>query len=275
MAISPITTLTAYNTPSFKGVGVNVNKALVGTIVKAAEEGVNAGVNGIKPKKGLLNTIKEGYNKAWDSFIENGIVKPVLAPVMNSKMMSKFADWSANIDNMPSHMATAGSIVTTYFYASRTKKTLNKDEEQKKRAKTLMLNQWMVTGVSTALGYGVNGALGKMSKNLGYKFREVNQGNPKLTSRMKGFDIAKQLLIFTVMYRYVAPVLVTPVASKISKVYQNYKANKAGLGVNEKDNKTPIFTGNVQPQPQPVQKPEYKLAKTVDLNAPQKFSKSA
>lgn len=258
MAISPITVSTAYNTPNFKGAGTAVNRAVAGTIAKASEKA---------PKKGILGTIKEIHQKAWDGLIENGIVKPILAPVMNSKLMSKFADWSTNIDNMPSHMATAGSIVTTYFYASRTKKTLNKDEEQKKRAKTLMLNQWMVTGVSTALGYGVNGALGKFSKNLGYKFREANQGSPKLTNRMKGFDIAKQLLIFTVMYRYVAPVLVTPVASKISKVYQNYKAGKA------ENAQTPAFTGNVQPQSE--QKPEYKLAKAVDINAPQKFAKTA
>ena len=82
---------------------------------------------------------------------------------------------------------------------------------------------------------------------------------------MKGFDIAKQLLIFTVMYRYVAPVLVTPLASKISKVYQTYKKNS------EQSNQSTAFTGNQQP----VQKPEYKLAKKVDINAPQKYSKSA
>ena len=172
MAISPVTMSTAYNTPSFKGAGVNVSKAVIGTIAKATEEA---------PKKGFFKSLKESYDKAWNGFVENAITKPIIAPIMNSKFVSKFADWSANIDNMPSHMATAGSVVTTYFYAHRTKKTLNKDEEQKKRAKTLMLNQWMVTGVSTGLGYGVNGALGKMSKNLGYKFREVNQGNPKLT----------------------------------------------------------------------------------------------
>lgn len=245
MAISPITTAAAYNTPNFKG-GLKASN-----VQKAVSLGQKA---------------KDLYDKGWDAFIEKGIIKPVLQPVMNSKFISKFADWSTNIDNMPSHMSTAGSIVTTYFYANRTKKTLNKDEEQKKRAKTLMLNQWMVTGVSTALGYGVNGALGKFSKNLGYKFREVNQGNPKLSSRMKGFDIAKQLLIFTVMYRYVAPVLVTPVASKISKVWDSYKAGKAA-------NKKPAET-TPQVQTQPA-KSEYKLAKAVDINAPQKFSKSA
>ncbi|MBO6273324.1 hypothetical protein J6O48_11170 [bacterium] len=174
----------------------------------------------------LWSGVKEGLDKGWDNFIENGVIKYGLKPVMNSKFMNWFADKTANVGNMPSHMATAGSIVTTYFYANRTKKTLNKDEEQKKRAKTLVLNQWMVTAVSTAGAYGINGALGKISKNLGYKFREANQDCPKLAKRMKGFDIAKQLLIFTVMYRYIAPVIVTPVASKISKLVANRKNNQ-------------------------------------------------
>ena len=44
---------------------------------------------------------------------------------------------------------------------------------------------------------------------------------------MRGFDVAKQLLICTMMYRYVSPVFVTPVASKISKVYESIKGKKA------------------------------------------------
>jgi hypothetical protein len=207
MNISPVSYGNTYNTPNFKG-APKLNGATVNTVASMGAK------------------IKDGVNKGWDDFIEKGIIKPILKPVMNSKFMSKFADWSANVNNLPSHMATAGSFVTTYFYANRTLHTLNKDEEQKKRAKTLVLNQVLVTGVSTALAYGANGALGKMSKNLGYKFREANQGHAKLSTRMKGFDIAKQLLIFTMMYRYVAPVFVTPVASKLSKVYENWKAKK-------------------------------------------------
>lgn len=207
MNITPV----SYNTPNFQGLP--------------------------KSNGGTMKKVKDGLNKGWDNFIENGVIKKVLQPAMNSKYMSKFADWSANVDNLPSHMATAGSFVTTYFYANRTLHTLNKDEEQKKRAKTLALNQVLVTGVSTALAYGVNGALGKFSKNLGYKFREANQGHAKLSTRMKGFDIAKQLLIFTMMYRYVAPVFVTPVASKLSKVYSSWKAAKTENADNQQ-NKT-------------------------------------
>ena len=84
----------------------------------------------------------------------------------------------------------------------------------------------MVTGLSTLGAYTINDKLGKFSKELGYKFREANQGSEKLATRMKGFNTAKSLLIFAVMYRYVAPVLVTPLASKIGNLI-NGKDDKA------------------------------------------------
>ena len=167
---------------------------------------------------GVLGGIKNSMNKGWDNFIDNAIVKPIVVPVMNSKMMGKLADSSAKTNNMAAHLSTAGAFVTTSVYANR---TLNNDSLDKKRARTLALNQVLVTAVSTLCAYTVNSKLGKFSKNLGYKFREANQGNKYLTKRMKGFDIAKQLLIFTAMNRYAAPVLVTPFASKLGKCLNN------------------------------------------------------
>lgn len=224
MNISPVSMNTNNNyTPNFKG-APKINPSV------------------FSKTNAMYQDAKKFVDKKWDSFIENGVIKKVLQPVMNSKFMAKFADSSANMKNLPSHMATAGSFVTTYFYASRTLRTLNKDEEQKKRAKVLVGNQVMVTGLSTVGAYGLNGFLGDFSKKLGYKFREANQGHPKLSTRMKGFDIAKQLLIFTMMYRYVAPVLVTPFASKLGKVVENYKARKSSK------NEAAVVEMNQQPQ---------------------------
>ena len=94
----------------------------------------------------------------------------------------------------------------------------------------------MVTTLSTVLGYAINDSLGNFSKQLGYKFREVNQGHPALERRMKGFNTAKSLLIFSMMYRYVAPVLVTPLASKVG----NYMNNKNEQKVNATEQQKPV-----------------------------------
>lgn len=212
MNISPVSMNTKNSYPNFKGVQNALPK-----VVNAVPKAVAAAKS------------ESAVSKVWDNFIDNVVVKHIVTPALNSKWMGKLMEKVGDSKTMASHMATAGSIVTTSVYAQQTLKKLNKDEEQKKRARTLALNQWMVTGLSTLGAYTINGSLDKMSKKLGYKFREVNQGNSKLPSRIEGFNTAKQLLIFTMMYRYVAPVLVTPLASKISKVVENHKASKKAL----------------------------------------------
>lgn len=204
MAISPITSNMSFNSPSFKAVP-------------------KWKPNYLAKSNAFISDVSKKWNQGYDNFVENVLVKPIIAPVMNSKVMGKMVDGTAKIDNMAAHMSTAGSFVTTAVYANRTLNTL----DDKERARTLALNQVMVTGLSTLGAYTVNKKLDKISKNLGYKFREANQGSKHLTKRMQGFNIAKQLLIFAAMYRYVAPVLVTPLASKLGNVLNNKKEQNA------------------------------------------------
>ncbi|MBR3888885.1 hypothetical protein IKJ53_00045 [bacterium] len=225
MAISPINANMNYSSsPNFKG----APKLNVANVQRIATKMV-------EPKsEGLFKKIQNSFNKKYDELVEKTIVKPILQPLMNSEFMGKMAEKTKNIDNMAAHMSTAGSIVTTTTYATTSLKTLRKDKEQKKRAKTLVLNQIMVTTLSTVLGYAINDSLGNFSKQLGYKFREVNQGHPALERRMKGFNTAKSLLIFSMMYRYVAPVLVTPLASKVGNYMNNKNEQKANATEQQK-----------------------------------------
>ncbi len=207
MTISAINPTMSYTSPNFKGAprmnAANVQR-VAATVTDATEKA-----------PGAIKRFRNAWNKKYGEIVEKYITKPVLAPVMNSKFIGDFAEKTKNIDKMACHMTTAGSVVTTATYAGASLKTLRKDEEQKKRAKTLVLNQVMVTGLSTLGAYTINDWLGEKTKKLGYKFREANQGNPNLSSYMKGFKVAQGLLIFSVMYRYIAPVVVTPLASKL------------------------------------------------------------
>lgn len=47
-----------------------------------------------------------------------------------------------------------------------------------------------------------------------------------IDKQLKGMDVAKKLFIFSMIYRYIAPVLVTPVANKVGEKYLEYKKNK-------------------------------------------------
>jgi len=162
-------------------------------------------------------------NNAHNWFIEDILAKRMLAPILNSKIAGKLIDKSVHVSDMTSHMATAGSIVTTGVYATSTlhNKNLNKTKADKKASRTLALNQWLVTILSTVGAYTLNNSVGELTKKMSYKFRDANQSHPMLEKRVQGFKIAQKLLTFSLMYRYIAPVLVTPIASLIGKSINN------------------------------------------------------
>ena len=143
----------------------------------------------------------------WETALEEKIAEKVIAPLMNSKAVDKLTDKIGKSERMTDHMSAAGSFVTTAAYAGT---TLNNKNMEKKPARTLALNQFLVTALST---------IGTFTKKMSYKFSDVNKGleATKLSKRVKGFPIVQKLLTFSIIYRYVAPVLVTPAASKIGK----------------------------------------------------------
>ncbi len=62
-----------------------------------------------------------------------------------------------------------------------------------------------------------------------YIKKEINPDNLKLESlnkRLVGMDIAKKLFIFATVYRYLAPILVTPLANRLGEKYLKYKKEK-------------------------------------------------
>jgi len=123
-----------------------------------------------------------------------------------------------------------------------------------------MFNQALTFGVSTAGAYGLDGALIGKWKKATNRFAELYTGDKDITgkidainkelkakgknkidlvdyaadylqdktlvNRLKGMDIAKKLLIFTLIYRYLVPVAVTPIANTLGDKYLAYKKEK-------------------------------------------------
>lgn len=161
----------------------------------------------------------------YESFTDI-VAKKIVAPVMNAKLTNKLADKTVNVKNMTDIMTTTGSFVTTATYAGA---TLNNKNLERKPARTLALNQLLVTTLSTIGAFTINNGIADFTKKMSYKFSDANQWLPTkvLNKRVEGFKIAQKLLTFALMYRYVAPVLVTPIASKIGKALNsNDKCSK-------------------------------------------------
>ena len=159
-----------------------------------------------------------GNSSAYKKAIKWGTEK-VMAPFFNSKSMEWFAEKTKNVDNMYNHMSVLGSVVTTSFYI---KGTLTKKSLDKRKRRTLAINQGLVTLVSTYGAYKLNKGLNELVKPIIHKYREVNSAKPNLPSAVKGLEMAKGLLIFSMMYRYVSPVLVTPFANKAGNWLNNW-----------------------------------------------------
>ena len=161
--------------------------------------------------------------KVYDGLIEKA-AKKLVAPVLEKDdRFINFIEKTANITDMPNHLSTLGAAATSGFYV---RSTLKNEKLQKKERQTLALNQALVFGVSTLGAYFANGKIGKVVDNIKYKYIEYNQHNPKLGSRLNGFKTASGLMIFALMYRYISPVVVTPIASGISKAVREHKEAK-------------------------------------------------
>ena len=98
--------------------------------------------------------------------------------------------------------------------------------EQSKRT-TLSVNQGIVSVVATSMGYSVDNLLGKQVDKFARRFEAVNHGNKDLKLWKGGIKAAASMMVFGTMYRYIAPVLVTPIANSIGNRIQAKKEAKS------------------------------------------------
>lgn len=140
---------------------------------------------------------------------------------------------------LTAHMSTVGSLITSSVYVQQ---TLSKKDLDSDKRTTLAINQILCFIVPTILAYTADAKLDNFVKNKEYRYTGLNKqkrilaeakGKPytedqlkALSEKTKGIRVLASLLIFTTIYRYVSPVLITPIANKIGDWYNNYKAEK-------------------------------------------------
>jgi len=168
--------------------------------------------------------------KFYNHMIEKAARKMVAPVLDNDKRFIKFLDKTAHITEMPNHLSTLGAAATSGFYV---RSTLKNENLEKKERQTLALNQALVFVVSTAGAYFANGKIGEFVENVKHKYAHYNKTNPKFPTRLDGFKTASGLMVFALMYRYISPVVVTPIASAISKAVREHKAEKQAAQANK------------------------------------------
>ena len=141
----------------------------------------------------------------------------------NTDAFGKMMEKTVGSDKFTTHLSTASSAVTCGLYVY---KALTDEKKTKNEKITQALNQFMTFGISTALSYGVVGALGKASGKLCGKFGEaiakIGYDSKKVDMLKDGAKQAIDLVVCSSINRFFVPVGVTPVANKLGKKLCNY-----------------------------------------------------
>ncbi len=209
-----------------------------------------------KPKETNSTTIKDGSDNNSQIAFKAGkqpknpskltklLAKYIGRPLLKSSFVRKTVDTINKIPGDSSeHYVVLGSFIQSGVYVSRTLKNKEMDEDRKK---TLAINQILCFFIPTIAGYTVNKFLGKAVKKVGYRYStlmkqriaDLNASedakqlakaaeiNEKLGKNIKAVGSLARLASFTLIYRYLTPVIVTPIANRIGDKHIANKKTK-------------------------------------------------
>lgn len=175
-----------------------------------------------KPFAKIIEPLKDEYNGMTDSFargfvklLESKPIKAIVEKTGNSEHLNKY---------LYTHITAVTSVILSGFYMKKTLENKNLDE---KKRRVLAINQGLVTAFSTATAYTLDIWLDKRYSEFTKKFEKLNKDEAKLQHYSKGLRMLKTAVIFGTIYRFIAPVFVTPFANKIGNKLEEKEALKA------------------------------------------------
>lgn len=164
---------------------------------------------------------------------------------LESPKMRKCAEWIKNLPgDTTEHMVVLGSVIQSGVYVNRTLSNKDLDNDKKK---ILALNQALCCVIPAIIGYTVGHFIGGFVKKVTYRYtglmkekiadlskngaddaaiKKAEEMSKNLGKNMKGVSALARLVSFTLIYRYLTPVVVTPVANAIGEKYLAKKKAK-------------------------------------------------
>jgi len=138
-----------------------------------------------------------------------------------------------NVGDVSTHLQVLGSAITSTAYMTSTMKNKNFDKDN---ARTLAVNQGLCFVVPTIGAYVTDHYVADIKKNMEYNYaakleKTLINATPEQKAKilankgkkLKGVRTLLGILTFTMLYRYVTPVAVTPFANKIGNWLNNKK----------------------------------------------------
>ena len=208
-------------------------------------------VKNIQPETAKNDIVRPESEKAQQLAFKGGSKEPSKfvkwlgktfgAWVIENPIIHKYAGKLAMLQGkLTAHMSTIGSLITSSVYVQQ---TLSKKDLDSEKRTTLAINQILCFFVPTFLAYTADSKLNNFVKDNEYRYtglqkqkrvlEEAKTGKPyteeqlkALSEKTKGIRVLASLLIFTTVYRYISPVLITPFANKIGDWYNDRRAAK-------------------------------------------------
>lgn len=185
-----------------------------------------------QPKSNFFKFARDAFKPIGKLYgqLTTGLARILGKSIDNDYAIGLF-DKTKNND-MFTHLMVLGSTIMSGFYI---KKTLDSDKLDPKKKKTLAVNQAVVWGVSTVMAYTFEKMINKKFKAFVDEFKSVftkRYGTMQdeminLPKYESGLRLVRSAIIVGTVYRYIAPVLVTPIANAIgNKVNEKKSAHK-------------------------------------------------
>lgn len=181
-----------------------------------------------------------GSKEKGASWLTRMLAKIYGKPLYESDKLNKASKvLSGAPGSMTQHMATLGSLITSSVYVEQ---TLTKKDLDSDRRRTLAINQILCFIIPTICAYTVDKLIGNWVKNTEYRYSGLQERQmdiktlkgekfdrkaleKDLGTKLRGVRTLATLATFTLIYRYVTPVLITPIANMIGdKITEKKKA---------------------------------------------------
>lgn len=188
------------------------------TGLQPKQQQVTFGVSAVKSK--FFSPITTPLGK-----IQNNIETKIahgLTRILGTNTAKKIIIKTKDNKKLIQHLTAFTGLILSGFYIQ---KTLENKKLDKDKRKTLAINQALVCAISTLGGYTIDHWLGASVERFSNKFMKINANEPAkdLLRYKNGIKNAASIMIFGTMYRFIGPVIVTPIANAIGNRVQEKK----------------------------------------------------
>lgn len=181
-----------------------------------------------------------GANAAEKEVTKMKYLPKLLLKAKDTRIVKGLAEKVAKSNNGIAGLLFLDSVILSSFYMFNTARNKKIKKDQKL---PLIINQGLVFAVSSVGTLTIDKLLKKKVDVVKDVFKKLAlkefidgpadvlaEETKKIGKTMKGIDTCKSLLIFGMIYRFLTPVFITPIANKMSeKIQHNNQAKKSQI----------------------------------------------